>query len=160
MTMTTAEEHKSGGVGKDLVVYFCILALAKVDDQVFPNSTTLMFFGGSHSHMLQPRSISVGQVQKIDQRHHEHPNDIHEVPIKAKDFKVIGLVAAALISDPDHNQSDYASGDMRKVQPGDAKKCRAEKPGSPGVLKQRHSFTDQRHPLANVQQGNNDARAS
>src|SRR5947208_14043022 len=26
--MTTAEEHKSGGVGKDLVVYFCILALA------------------------------------------------------------------------------------------------------------------------------------
>src|SRR5438445_12687044 len=28
MTMTTAEEHKSGGVGKDLVVYFCILALA------------------------------------------------------------------------------------------------------------------------------------
>src|SRR5437660_12419070 len=26
--MTTAEEHKSGGIGKDLVVYFCILALA------------------------------------------------------------------------------------------------------------------------------------
>src|SRR5439155_2430001 len=32
--------------------------------------------------------------------------------------------------------------------------------GSPGVLKQRHSFTDQRHPLANVQQGKNDARGS
>src|SRR5207245_7482771 len=28
MTLTTAEEHKSGGIGKDLVVYFCILALA------------------------------------------------------------------------------------------------------------------------------------
>src|SRR5207253_7726979 len=38
---------------------------AKVDDQVFPNSTTLMFFGGSHSHMLRPRSISVRQVQQI-----------------------------------------------------------------------------------------------
>src|ERR1700752_302322 len=26
--MTTAEEHKSSGMGKDLVVYLCILALA------------------------------------------------------------------------------------------------------------------------------------
>ena|SRR5437899_7587353 len=26
--MTTAEEHKSSGIGKDLVVYLCILALA------------------------------------------------------------------------------------------------------------------------------------
>jgi len=26
--MATAESHKSGGIGKDLVVYFCILALA------------------------------------------------------------------------------------------------------------------------------------
>ena len=26
--MTTAEEHKTNGVGKDLIVYFCILALA------------------------------------------------------------------------------------------------------------------------------------
>src|SRR5437870_13674806 len=151
MTMTTAEEHKSGGVGKDLVVYFCKGQYAKVDDQVFPNSTTLLFFGGSHSHMLQPRSISVGQVQKIDQGHHEHPNDIHEMPIKAEDFEVVSLVAAALISDPDHNQRDYASGDVCKVQPGDAKKCRAEKPGSPGVLEQRHSLPNQRQPLANVQ---------
>jgi cytochrome c oxidase subunit IV len=28
MTTTTAEEHKSGGIGKDLIVYFCLLALA------------------------------------------------------------------------------------------------------------------------------------
>lgn len=28
--MTTAEEHKSNGIGKDLVVYFCLLALAGV----------------------------------------------------------------------------------------------------------------------------------
>jgi heme/copper-type cytochrome/quinol oxidase subunit 4 len=26
--MATAEAHKSGGVGKDLIVYFCLLALA------------------------------------------------------------------------------------------------------------------------------------
>ncbi|MGA9039705.1 MAG: cytochrome C oxidase subunit IV family protein [Terriglobales bacterium] len=26
--MTTAEEHKSGGIGKDLAVYICLLALA------------------------------------------------------------------------------------------------------------------------------------
>ena len=26
--MTTAEEHRSRGIGKDLVVYFCLLALA------------------------------------------------------------------------------------------------------------------------------------
>jgi len=28
--MTTAEDHKSNGLGKDLVVYFCILALAAI----------------------------------------------------------------------------------------------------------------------------------
>jgi cytochrome c oxidase subunit IV len=28
--MTTAEEHKSGGMGQDLVVYLCILALAAI----------------------------------------------------------------------------------------------------------------------------------
>ena len=28
--MTTAEEHKSGGLGKDLIVYLCILALAAI----------------------------------------------------------------------------------------------------------------------------------
>jgi cytochrome c oxidase subunit IV len=28
--MTTAEDHKSGGMGRDLVVYLCILALAAI----------------------------------------------------------------------------------------------------------------------------------
>ncbi|MGA8538383.1 MAG: cytochrome C oxidase subunit IV family protein [Terriglobales bacterium] len=28
MTTTTAEEQKSGGIGKDLIVYVCLLALA------------------------------------------------------------------------------------------------------------------------------------
>src|SRR5258708_12570757 len=28
MTTTTAEAHKSGGIGKDLIVYVCLLALA------------------------------------------------------------------------------------------------------------------------------------
>jgi cytochrome c oxidase subunit IV len=28
MTTTTTDEHKSGGIGKDLIVYVCLLALA------------------------------------------------------------------------------------------------------------------------------------
>jgi heme/copper-type cytochrome/quinol oxidase subunit 4 len=28
--MTTAEEHRSGGMGQDLIVYLCILALAAI----------------------------------------------------------------------------------------------------------------------------------
>ncbi len=28
MTTTTTEDHKSGGIGKDLIVYVCLLALA------------------------------------------------------------------------------------------------------------------------------------
>jgi heme/copper-type cytochrome/quinol oxidase subunit 4 len=28
--MTTAEDHKSGGMGKDLIVYVCLLALAGI----------------------------------------------------------------------------------------------------------------------------------
>jgi hypothetical protein len=40
----------------------------------------------------------VGKVQEIDERHHEHPHQIDEVPIKPKDFDIIGVIAAALIA--------------------------------------------------------------
>ena len=43
--MTTAEQHKSGGIGRDLVVYLCILALAGIQFVIAYQSvnTTHMF---------------------------------------------------------------------------------------------------------------------
>ncbi len=53
-----------------------------IDHHVFPHSA-LVFFGGSHS--VAPASLRlVTQIQKIDQRYDEHPNQIDEVPVEAE----------------------------------------------------------------------------
>jgi hypothetical protein len=58
----------------------------------------------------------VSEIQKIDQRDDEHPNQIYEVPVKAQYFNVIGIVAAALVTYAYNDQSDYAAGDVGEVQ--------------------------------------------
>ena len=60
------------------------------------------------------------KVQEINERHHEHPHQIDEVPIKTKDFDIVGVVAAALITQADYEQSDYAAGHVGEMQAGNA----------------------------------------
>jgi hypothetical protein len=64
----------------------------------------------------------VGQIQEIDQRDHEHPNQIHEVPVETRNFEVIGLIAAALIFERYGDESDHASGYVKQVEAGDTEK--------------------------------------
>jgi hypothetical protein len=64
----------------------------------------------------------MSKVQKIDQRYDEHPNQIHEVPVKAQYLDVIRIVAAALVAHAHSDQSDYAAGNVGEVQACDAEK--------------------------------------
>ena len=102
---------------------------------VFSHSTAFVCFGGGRSHcdLLLPffqsfliNQFLVSQIQEINQRHHEHPNQIDEVPIESGDFEVVRVVAAALVAQADGDESDHAAGDVQQVQAGDAEEQRAE----------------------------------
>src|SRR5271157_6495861 len=101
----------------------------------------------------------VGEVQQVDQRYDEHPNQIHEVPVKAQNLDVIRIVAAAFVAHTHSDQSDYATGNMREVQAGDAEKRRPEQSRSPRILKEGHAFANEPNPFANVEQGENNTQS-
>src|SRR5580658_10034827 len=69
---------------------------------------------------------SVGQIQQIDQRHDEHPNQIHKVPVEARDLDVIGFVTSTLVAQADYDQGDHAAGYVQQVQAGNAEEQRTE----------------------------------
>src|SRR5271156_1585831 len=54
-----------------------------IDENVLPNSISLVHLPCCHSILLPCFFDLVRQVQKVDQRYDEHPNQIHEVPVKA-----------------------------------------------------------------------------
>jgi hypothetical protein len=54
-------------------------------------------------------------IEKIDERHYEHPNQVHEVPVQSKNLDVIRVVTAAPVPQPNHDQSDDPAGDMEQV---------------------------------------------
>ncbi len=64
----------------------------------------------------------VGKVQKINQRHHKHPNQIHEVPVEAHNFEIVGIVTSTFVPQADGDERDYATGNVRQVQTGDTEK--------------------------------------
>ena len=76
----------------------CQSQQADIDDQILPDSVTLVLFRCCHSILLPSFLDLVGEVQKVDQRYDEHPNQIHEVPVKAQNLDVIRIVAAALVA--------------------------------------------------------------
>jgi hypothetical protein len=56
----------------------------------------------------------------VDQREHEHPYEINEVPVETTDFDV--FVFQFVHAGRDYAQVDRASRDVKHVQPGDGKK--------------------------------------
>src|SRR5713226_2985759 len=78
----------------------------------------------------------MSKVQKIDQWYDEHPNQIHEVPVKAQNLDVIRIVAPPLVTHAHNDQSDYAASNVGKVQASDTEKRRPKQSRSPGVLKE------------------------
>src|SRR5882724_4306042 len=68
---------------------------ANINDQVVLDSITLAL-GSWHSIPL-PVDL-VREIQKVDERYDEHPDQIHEVPVKAQNLDIIGIVASAPIA--------------------------------------------------------------
>jgi len=48
-------------------------------------------------------------VQEIDERYDEHPHQIHEMPVQAADFDVIGVVPASLVAESHNNQGNHSA---------------------------------------------------
>src|ERR1035441_265498 len=101
----------------------------------------------------------VGEVQKVDQRYDEHPNQIHEVPVKSQNLDVIRVVAAALVAHTHNDKSDYAGGNVGEVQACDAEKRRPEQSGSPRILKEGHALVNELQPFTNMQQGESNTQS-
>src|SRR5580692_11872131 len=93
------------------------------------------------------------KVQQVDQRYNKHPDQIHKVPVKARDFKIVGIVTTSLVAQSNHYQRNDAAGHMEQVQARDAEESGTKQPGSPRILEQSHSLTDQGHPFPDMQQG-------
>jgi len=110
-------------IGND-ELHACESKQANIDDQVFPDSVALVPFRGCRCHSILPPSVLdlVAEVQKIDQRYDEHPNQIHEMPVKAEYLDIIGIVTAALVAYAYNEQSDHAAGNVGEMQSGDAEK--------------------------------------
>src|ERR1700747_1517946 len=93
-------------------------------------------------HILSPPArFLMTQIQKIDERYDEHPNQVHEVPVQAGDLQVIGVVTAAFVSDSHGKQGYHAGANVQQVEAGDAEEGRAKKSGAPRIVKHGHAFT-------------------
>jgi hypothetical protein len=68
---------------------------ANIDRHVFTIPITFVLFCGCHKYSA---FHLVAEIQEINERYHEHPDQIHEVPVKADNLQVIGFVAAALVA--------------------------------------------------------------
>jgi hypothetical protein len=64
----------------------------------------------------------VGKIQKVDQWHNEHPDQIDEVPVKTQNLEIVGVVATALVAYTHDDQSDYPTRNVCEVQASDAEK--------------------------------------
>src|SRR3954463_11472222 len=95
------------------------------------------------------------QVQKIDKWNNEHPNQIHEVPVEARDLQVIGVVATTFVTDSDSEQSEDSSDHMQKVQSCNGEEGSSEQGSAPWIVEQCRAFANQPEPLADVQERKN-----
>src|SRR6516225_7459465 len=89
-------------------------------------------------------------VQQVHHRHHEHPNQVHEVPIEGPDLDIVPLIAPSSVAERDHAQRDYAADHVRQVQASNREEGGAEHGRSPGVLKEANALADQAQPFAKV----------
>src|SRR5207247_11070613 len=78
-------------------------------------------------------------VQQVNQRHHEHPDHVYEVPVENHDVDVVSVVTAATVTQANHDHGHHAAYHVRKVQSGNAEKCSAKSSCSPGILKEAHA---------------------
>src|SRR5580704_9270042 len=73
---------------------------------------------------------SAGHVHQIQQRKHEHPDQVHKVPVKTGSLDVAGIQPFGVIANGDHDERNDARNYVHQVQAGDAEKGSAEHYGS------------------------------
>src|SRR5580698_4884550 len=69
---------------------------------------------------------SAGHVHQIQQRKHEHPDQVHKVPVQAGRFDVAGVQPFSVVTDGDHDERDDAGKYVHQVQAGDAEEGSAK----------------------------------
>src|SRR5215469_18575576 len=93
----------------------------------------------------------MSNVEKVDHRDNEHPNQVDEVPVQRPDFDVVGVIAAAFVAERDNAKGDKAADHVRQMKARDREEGGAKHGRAPGVLKEAHAFADQLEPLADVE---------
>src|SRR6266849_10546864 len=91
-------------------------------------------------------------IQQIDKRHHEHPDQIHKVPVQHRDLQMVGVVTSARVAQANHDERDYTADHVQQVQTSNAEKQSAKQWNAPWILEQADAFADQPHPFPNVEQ--------
>src|ERR1700694_294507 len=94
------------------------------------------------------------RVQQVNERKHEHPDQIHEMPIESGRFNVARIQPAPSIELGHDSNSDHTAYDVQQVQSRDAEKRSAKKRGATErVMAWAPSFVDHRRPFPQVQTG-------
>src|SRR5437660_3354125 len=91
-------------------------------------------------------------VHQVDEREHEHPDQIDEVPVQGRRLDVVGVEPAAPEAGGNHTNDDYAADDVQQVQTGDAEERGSEQRGpAQRILEQPPPLADHGEPLPQVQ---------
>src|SRR5262252_2809322 len=65
------------------------------DDEVHDDvSFQIVFHVSRRAHRVLSRSSLSSNIQQIDHRHHEHPDQIYKVPVQRPGFEIVGVVAS------------------------------------------------------------------
>src|SRR5580692_8131134 len=56
---------------------------------------------------------------QVDHRKHEHPDQVHKVPVQPADLDVIGIELASTIADGHDNQINHSDGYVSHMHAGD-----------------------------------------
>src|ERR1700730_3230179 len=86
-------------------------------------------------------SLMLARVQQVNERKHEHPDQINEMPVKSGRFDVARIQPASSIELRYYSDCDHAAYDVQQMQARDAEKGGAKKRiPAEGVVAPGHSL--------------------
>src|SRR5271157_4059291 len=118
-----------------------------------PSAVAIVF----RSLFLRSFLRSACYVHQIDNWYDKQPDQPHKLPENAHDFDIVGVVPASLIADCHCDQSDRANRNMQQAKAGDGVERSPKGCRTPGILKQADALAHHAHPIADVQQGEENA---
>src|SRR5579862_6358165 len=88
---------------------------------VYPAAgSVLRTSGASAMFLFLPLRLSASNVQQVNKWDHEHPNQVHEVPVKTHNLEMVGVEPAGFVARCHHQQRHHAAHHVGKVQAGNA----------------------------------------